>query len=115
MGIAFILRFQEDCCVDERTNVSAGTMTKTAVATEQPDSDPRQGSFTALPLAALQAGTTTGTRVRTEQGDKDHTEAQTAIPRRMLEMGTKTSTLVKAEGADRDLNGRQQRVFARCS
>jgi hypothetical protein len=58
MATAFLIRFQEECTPEDENAVSAGTMTKTSIPSEQPDSDPRTASD-----SALAAGTATKTGV----------------------------------------------------
>jgi hypothetical protein len=109
MAAAFILRFQELCTPDDAHGIRAGTMTTTKVRSEQPDSDPRHPSY-----SALGAGTVTNTRVASEQGDKDRTTGVTTIPRRTLEMATKTITTIFSEICDNDPGRILHRILPRC-
>ncbi|QDU80502.1 hypothetical protein Pla110_22320 [Polystyrenella longa] len=109
MALAFIVQFQEDCIADDLSSLLAGTMTKTQVFTEQPDSDPKHSSY-----YAVRAGTMTSTRVATEQCDKDRLSGTLGSPRTLL-TATKTTTAVRAEIADEDPGRKYYKALPRCS
>ncbi len=78
MTTAFVLRYQELCGVVSGDDVSAGTMTGTAVQTEQSDKD-RTSNCHGVPRPSIDMGTTTVTNIRAEASDDDPGRIQNQI------------------------------------
>lgn len=117
MATAFLLRFQEDCFENDAGALHCGTQTSTKIQGEQPDPDPADPGFLAVPRSPIEAGTITGTRINTEQSDTDRHSAASAIPtaNNDLSMATKTITAVRAEADDRDPGKCRIQMIPRCS
>ena len=100
----FLLRYEEKCVNYTVAEVSAGTMTKTAVKVEQTDPDPGCQGYAAIRQSAIILGTQSQTFVRAEAPDADPSAPQLgALPRSaQLSLGTCTATNVNAEEIDAD-------------
>ena len=100
----FLLQYEEKCLDYTAAQVSAGTMSKTAVRAEQSDPDPGCQGYSAIRKSEILLGTQTNTFVRAETPDADHSSPQLgALPRcAQLNLGTCTATNVNAEDIDAD-------------
>lgn len=100
----FLRKYEEECEPYAAAEISAGTMTSTAVNAEQKDSDPDCRGYAAICQAEIILGTRTHTFVRAEAADADPSPPQLrALPRSPhLNLGTCTATNVNAEQIDAD-------------
>lgn len=100
----FLLHYEEKCVDYTVAEVSAGTMSKTAVRAEQSDPDPSCQSYAAIRQSEIILGTQSHTFVRSEGPDADPSAPQLgALPRSaQLNLGTCTATNVNAEEIDAD-------------
>ena len=67
----FLLQFEEPCAKTFETHAALGTTTKTAIATEQTDTDPDNQHHSALKQTKFLLGTQTVTKVQAESTDAD--------------------------------------------
>jgi hypothetical protein len=100
----FLLQYEEKCLDYTAAEVSAGTMTKTAVKAEPMDPDPGCQGYKAIRTAEILLGTQSHTFVKAEAPDADPSAPQLgALPRSaQLNLGTCTATNVNAEEIDAD-------------
>ena len=100
----FLLQYEEKCVNFTAVEVSAGTMTSTAVKAEQKDSDPDWQSYAAMRRPSIVLGTQSHTFVHAEAPDADPSGPQLgALPNSArLNLGTCTATNVNAEEIDSD-------------
>lgn len=100
----FLLQYEEKCLDYTAAQVSAGTMSKTAVRAEQSDPDPGCQGYAAIRQSEIILGTQSNTFVRAEAPDADLSAPQLgALPRSaQFNLGTCTATNVNAEAIDAD-------------